>query len=233
MHTSMSHSPAYAKFQASKTIDLEKWREGEGYDMDAFAAMSQAERDAEADAAMALEHPDWRDLEVLGAHNSKQCIAHLRDLLLHPSVDTRAHALGVLIDGGHTPGSVPDGQLAHVIEAIDNDDDEGMTYALMLAQNHAGAMSKLALLRGAQEKPALALHFAAALLDLAGLSNDMAAFDPMFRPTLLRLLPDNAQSDRVAAFNEICRHMKIDPQSIPVAGDGKDRTWAEKIWPRA
>jgi hypothetical protein len=229
----MTPSDAYARFLSSKVIDHDQWREGEGYDLDAFAAMTQAERDAEAEAVIATAHPDWRDLEVLGAHGGKRCIEHLRDLLLHPSIDTRAHALGVLIDGGHTPGSVPDVQLAHVIDAIDNDDDEGMTHALLLAQNHAGPISKLALLRGMQSKPALALHFASALLDLAQLSDDMAAFDPKFRPTLLRLLPDNSQADRAKAFDEICRLMKIDPAKIPVQGDGQDFAWAEKTWPRA
>src|SRR5262245_59638252 len=193
--------------------------------------MLPAERDAEANAARAQSHPDWRDLEVLAAHGGKENIEHLRHLLTHPSIETRAHALGELIDHGHTPGTVADNQLAHVIEAID-DDDDGLTPALLLAQDHAGPITKLALLRGMLDKPAPSLHFASALMDLAGLSDDTAAFDPKFRPLLLRLLPDNAAADRTAALAEVCRLLGIDVHTIP-APDARDaRAWAERQWPR-
>jgi hypothetical protein len=229
----MTHSDAYQRFQSSRNIGYQQWHDGAGYDMEAFAAMTPAERDAEADAAIANVNPDWRDLEVLAAHGGRKCIEHLRGLLLHPSIETRAHALGELIDGGHTPGAVPDVQLAHIIDAIDNENDEGMTQALLLAQSHAGPISKLALLRGAKAKPALALHFVAALMDLAELSDDMAAFDPKFRPLLLRLLPDNAPADRAAAFGELCRLLGIDSSSIPSEDESQRWAWAERCWPRA
>ena len=158
---------------------------------------------------------------------------HLRGLLLHPSIDTRAHPLGVLIDHNHTPGSVPDVQLAHIIDAIDDDDEhEGMTQTLLLAQDHAGPISRLALLRGMLDKPNLALHFADALMNLADLSDDMASFDPKFRPLLLRLLPDNAAAHRDAALSEVCRLLGIDRQAMP-AEEHHQRTWAERQWPRA
>lgn len=50
----------------------------------------------------------------------------------------------------------------------------------------------------------------------------MAAFDPKFRPTLLRLLPDNNAGDRAAGFTKICRLLGIDPRKIPESG--ADRT---------
>ena len=228
----MTHSPAYSTFQASKTIGYEQWHDGIGYDLEAFEQMTQPERDAEGEAAAALEDPDWRDIEILGAHGGKKYYARLRDLLTHSSIETRAQALGTLIDHDQTPGSVADVQLAHIIDAIDNDDDEGMTQALLLAEEHAGPRSKLAMLRGAQEKPALSLHFASALLDMAGLSDDMAAFDPKFRPLLLRLLPDNDEADRKAAFKAVCKLLGIDPKSIPAPGSGKELAWAERTWPR-
>jgi hypothetical protein len=228
----MPHSEAYDRFLRSKQIGYDQWHDGTGYDLDAFAAMTPHERDEEARRAREAVSPDWRDLELLGAHGGEQSIKHLRDLLTHPSIDTRAHALDVLIDRGHTPGAVPDVQLSHIINAIDNDDDEGLTMVLLLAQDHAGPRAKLALVRGMIDKPALSLHFAATLLDLAGLSDDTAAFDPKFRPTLLRLLPDNAEADRVAAIQEIARLLKIDISALPEAGSGKDIAWADETWPR-
>jgi hypothetical protein len=227
----LPHSDAYEQFETSKDVGYDEWHEGIGYDLEAFAAMTPQERDAAAVDVRAMNDPDRRDLEVLGAHGSRESIEHLRHLLTHPAIETRAHALRVLIDRGHTPGAVPDVQLAHVLDAI-IDDDDGLTPALLIAQRHAGPMSKLALLRGAQSGPAIALHFASALLDLAGVSED-AAFGPKFRPVLLRLLPDNAAADRNAAFDEICRVLRIDPASIPKAGSGNEIAWAEKMWPRA
>jgi hypothetical protein len=227
----MTHTEAHQRFHASKTVGFDEWHDGEGYDLDAYAAMSAEDREAEAARIRGLSNPDWRDLEVLRIHGGRESIEHLRHLLLHPSIDTRAHALGELIDGGHTPGAVPDVQLAHILDAIE-DDEDGMTHSLLLAQNHAGPISKLALLRGAKGKPPLSLHFMSALFDRAELSDDMAAFDPKFRPLLLRLLPNNATDDRVEAFNECCGLMKIDPKAIPEPDDRGAWSWAEKTWPR-
>jgi len=227
----MSNSHAYNTFIASQTIGYEQWHEGIGYDMVAFARMTPEERDGVAAAIRAKADPDWRDMDVLGAHGSRESIERLRDLLTHESIECRAWALGVLIDTGHTPGSVADVQLAHIIDAVN--DDDGLTPALLLALEHVGPLTRLSLLRGAQNRPEVALHFAAALMDLDNLSDDMAAFDPRFRPLLLRLLPANAEPDRAAAFAQICGLLRIDPASIPESGMGHDIAWAEKMWPRS
>jgi hypothetical protein len=227
------HSDAHKRFEESKSIGHEEWHDGEGYDLRAYAEMTAVERETEARAVREMASPDWRDIEVLGAHGGKESIEHLRGLLLHPSIETRAHALGVLIEHNHTPGAVPDVQLAHIIDAISDDDEhEGMTQTLLLAQDHAGPISKVALLRGMLDKPHLALHFADALMNLASLSDDVAAFDPRFRPLLLRLLPENAPADREAALNEVCRLLDVDRKSFPTE-EHQQRGWAEQQWPRA
>jgi hypothetical protein len=227
------HSDAHKRFQESKSIGYEQWHDGEGYDLRAYAEMTAVERETEARAVRLMASPDWRDIEVLGAHGGSESIEHLRGLLLHPSIETRAHALRVLINHNHTPGAVPDVQLAHIIDAISDDDEpEGMTQTLLIAQDHAGPISKVALLRGMLNKPHLSLHFADALMNLASLSDDVAAFDPRFRPLLLRLLPENAPADREAALNEVCRLLDIDRKSFP-AEEHQQRGWAEQQWPRA
>lgn len=230
----MSQTDAYTRFLASKSIGYEQWHDGIGYDMKAFAAMAPAEQDHEVRIALEKNDPDWRDLDVIAAKNDRACVDHLRDLLLHPSVETRGHALSRLIDGGHTPGSVPDVQLAHIIDALPDDDDEypAMTQALYLAHAHGGPISKLALLRGAKEKRVLALNLSAALLDMKFDCPDTAAFDKRFRPLLLRMLPGNAENDREAAFREVCERLEIDANAIPERGDPHEFAWAEKTWPR-
>ncbi|HWB19946.1 MAG TPA: hypothetical protein VG711_06575 [Phycisphaerales bacterium] len=225
----MAHSDAHKKYLASKTIDYEKWHEGEGYDLNAFAQMTSEEREAEVQSICDMPSPDWRDLQVLRVHNTKQSIDRLRSLLARASMDVRVYALRELIKGGHTPGSVADVQLAHLLNEM-QDDDTGLTQALLIAQNYAGPMSRLALLHGARKHSSVALHFASALLDLAQLSDDLAGFDPKFRPALLKLLPECTQEERAAAFSKICAWLNIRENEIPEQGSGKERAWAEKQW---
>jgi hypothetical protein len=228
----MERSDAYKKFLASKQIAHDQWREGEGYDLHAFAQMTQEEREEVTCEIRQMPRLGWRDLDVLGAQGAPESIERLRHILAERGqpMRTRASALRTLIDNDHTPGSVADVQLSHLIDEIDDDDD--LLPALDLASWHGGAMTYLALLRGAQDRPSISLHYAARLLDVAKLSDDMAAFDPKFRPTLLRLLPDNDPADRAAAFNQICEWLGIEPADIPKRGAANERKWAEMKWPR-
>ena len=181
-------------------VGYEQWREGTGYDLDAFAQIAGPQRDEIARQMRDTATPDWRDLEVLGATRvarvDRAVAAHHRRAR-SANADSRQR-LCVLIDGGYAAGSVPDVQLAHLIDEIEDADD--LLPALDLASWHGGPITKLALLRGAHDRPSVSLHFAARLLDAANLSDDMAAFDPKFRPTLLRLRPDNNEQDRAVAF---------------------------------
>lgn len=111
----MAHSPAYERFVRSQQIGYDQWHDGVGYDLDAFAQMTPQERDAVAAATRANPKPDWRDMEVLGAHGGRASLERLRHLLAEGSARSRAWALGVLIDAGQMPGSVADVQLAHII----------------------------------------------------------------------------------------------------------------------
>ena len=86
----MAHSEAYRQFRDSQQMNHEKWHDGVGYDLDAFAAMTPDERDAVAAEALANPRPDWRDLEVLGAHRSRESLERLRHLLVDAPVGDRA-----------------------------------------------------------------------------------------------------------------------------------------------
>jgi hypothetical protein len=225
-------SEAYDTFRKSTDIGYEQWREGEGYDLDAFARMTPAERDEVVRVFLAKDPLDWRDMEVLAAVNSTEAFDKLRDqLTVHHTVQVRAWATRELIDmPGRMSGGVPDRKIADLVE--DCTDDDGLTTTLDLAQEHGGPWTKLALLRGAKDRPKVALHFASTLLDMAGLSDDMAAFDPKFRPTLLKVLPDSPGSDRAGAFAQVCRWLKIDPATIPERDSSDSLKWAEKTWPQ-
>jgi membrane protease subunit (stomatin/prohibitin family) len=133
--------------------------------------------------------PRWRDMEVLGRDNSTEAFDRLRDELAGGSAATRAWALREVNAAGRMTPSVFDRKLGQLLDDVTVED--GLTPALLLAGPEPGPHTRAALERGVRERPEVALHFAAALLDLAGLGGgDTAAFNPRFRPTLLKLLPN-------------------------------------------
>jgi hypothetical protein len=186
-------------------IGLDQWRDGIGYDMKAFVAMRADEQEAVVNEirSKGKGNLDWRDMEVLGFENSSESFDRLRDELVGGSADNRAKALRELNAAGRMTASVFDNKLAQVLDDVAIDD--GLTQALMLAADEAaGERTRAALERGVRERPRVALHFAAALLDLAGLGGPTTAgFNPRFRPTLLKLLPDEPAASREAAIAQV------------------------------
>ena len=212
----MANSEAYERFQKSTNIGYEEWHDGIGYDLDAYAEMTADEKDHVAQQLHARENLDWRDMEVLRLHGSRESFDKLRDLLATGTIDERAHALRELIEMGRMSGSVPDVQLAHVLDDID--DITGMTTALLIASQYAGPMSNAALLRGARDRRGVAVHFAGMVCYLAGVSDE--EFDWNLRPLFLRLGKGTPDSDRDAAFVELCGLAGVDPKQIPEQGLG-------------
>ena len=224
-------TPAHQTFRESMNTGRDRWHDGEPYDLSAFAQMSPEEKETVAREMLAKHQLDWRDMQVLAAVNSAKAFNKLRDLLdERQPVQVQAFALRELIGmPKRMGGSVADAKIRDLLERVTEHD--GLTTVLQLAEQHGGPWSKLALLRGVRERPGLAIHFASSLLDMAGLSSDMAAFDPKFRPTLLNLLPDSTPDERAAAFAKLCGWLDIDPATIPDRDGGQDIAWAEQQWP--
>jgi hypothetical protein len=84
-------SAAWKKFAGSLEMDMEKWRDGIGYDLEALAAMSEDERamikqwlrSRLTDGSRAI---DWRELEAAAALDDTEL---LRSLARHESRDVR------------------------------------------------------------------------------------------------------------------------------------------------
>ena len=212
----VASSEAYERFQKSKKIGYDEWHDGTSYDLDAYAEMTSEEKDNVAQELRARGNLDWRDMEILKLHGSRECFDSLRDLLATGSIDERADALRALIDMGKMSGNVPDVQLAHVLDDIDG--IAGMTTALLLASQHAGPMSNAALLRGVRDRRGVAANFAGMICFLAGITDE--EFDWKLRPLFLRLGEGTPDSDRNAAFAELCELAGVDPQRIPEQGRG-------------
>jgi hypothetical protein len=127
----MADSEAYERFLKSTNIGYEQWHDGIGYDLDAFAQMTLEEKERVVRDFRAKGSLDWRDMEILKLSGDRESFDKLRDVLATGSIDERASALRELIDMGKMSGSVPDVQLAHVLDAING--IAGLTTALTRA----------------------------------------------------------------------------------------------------
>jgi len=212
----MADSEFFQQFQKSRNIGYEQWHDGVGYDLEAFAAMSPEEKESVLSELRSKATLDWRDMEVLALDENRASFDKLRDVLASGSIDERASALRSLIDMGKLAESVCDFQLSHVLDDIDG--IPGMTIGLQLAQEHAGPMSNAALLRGARDRPGVAVNFAGMICYLAGASDD--EFDWNLRPLFLKMGEGETDAVRKDGFAELCKLVGVEPATIPEKGRG-------------
>ena len=212
---------ALRTFRASMKISYDDWKEGVGYDLDAFDKLSKADKGKIVREFIANDSLNWRDMEILARDASAASFDRLRDSMTsHHPVDERAHALRYVIEMGKASGSVPDAQLSHMVDAMGGDDPTATI--LDLIENHAGPRTIAAMLRGVRDRPGVGYHFASNLFVIAGLSTD--EWDWKHRPLWLRLGKDNTDEERTKAFVEFCQMLKIDPSDIPDEASGKGYT---------
>jgi hypothetical protein len=212
----VANSEAFERFQKSTKLGYDDWHDGTGYDLDAFSEMTSNEKERVVQEIRSKGNLDWRDMEVLRLHGDRESFDKLRDILATGSIDERAHALRELIAVGKMSGSVPDVQLAHILDDITG--IAGMTTALQIASEHAGPTSNAALLRGVRDRPGVAVNFAGMVCFLSGITSE--EFDWKLRPLFLRLGEGTPDDDRSAAFLELCNLTGVDPNHISEQGRG-------------
>lgn len=189
------NSPALRRFQESLQIDYEKWREGIGYDLEAFAELTAEEQ--ERAIARMIPPQGWREVEVLLASRSPGAKEALQ----------RASRTGPL-----------EVQLAIARLAPKLVNDEVRTQTLIRALASADIMGGLSqaldqieefhppaieaeLWRGLREREGdVAYHCAATLALIHGKIN--SRFDWTYRPLFLRFNTTDA-SERRAAEQEL------------------------------
>ncbi|CAN5402091.1 hypothetical protein BH10PLA1_BH10PLA1_15420 [soil metagenome] len=198
-------SPAYDTFRKSMKLDFDAWKEGTGYDMDAFDGMTADEKTAVVKEILArgTEEPlDWRDMEILSHENSREAFDRLRDELVGRSCDQQSKALRYTFQAERRMGeAVFDNMLARILDAVTSDD--GVTQSLICVDMYCGPRTKAALDRGMRERPDVAIHFACKLLNLAEVADDWVDFDPRYRPTLVKLLPGSRPAERAEALAKV------------------------------
>lgn len=193
------HSPAYQRFLDSMPMDLDRWRDGVGYDLSALAEMSPAERDSVESLLLARSNEDWRDIDALAALDSERARERLRLIAAKAPL---AMALVVL---DKAPSLVGEDDAARLVKrAFDEaSSPEALARATDLAETHHSPAVVGAILRRlmASEGPT-AYDLGALLLVIHGVM--ASRWDMDERPLLLEV----AESDparRCAAIEALVR----------------------------
>lgn len=194
-------SGAVARFVASRRIDYAKWKEGEGYDLQAIAEANPAERQVIETLLVHAPARDWRDVEALAALGTPGTEVALRRALESDLVTVRLAVLRFaphLISEPRRTRVLAEALASVVIFG-------GLTEALSLVAEHHPPEVLEALWRGVLEREGeVATHFAGMLLFLGGQSS--SSFDWNQRPFLLRFnTPDPAA--RAAARRELAERL--------------------------
>lgn len=71
-------SSAYQRFVDSMPMNLDRWRDGIGYDLAALEEMTPAERESVETLLLSRSNEDWRDIDALAALGSERATNRLR-----------------------------------------------------------------------------------------------------------------------------------------------------------
>ena len=213
----MARSDAFARFMASTDIDYEKWREGEGYDLDALGQLEGAERATIERWLLDRAGNDWRDLEGLLALGSASARDAVIDQLRHGKLEQRLSAATRLSDDQALLADVE----AAVVDGLRSAGlYEGLTHAFDLAVELRKPAMLAALWRATQRPESEAsVHAAARLAYLYGQA--ASDFDWELRPLFLRFGTAD-EAERAAATAELGKLCGVDPATF--LGAGSQRT---------
>jgi HEAT repeat protein len=189
-------------------IDVEKWRDGIGYDLDALRESVGAEREAIEDLLLAHSPRDWRDVEALALLGTDAARDALMDALYDADPEVRLAVVRYAPDLVSAPE-----RTESLVRAIRTAQAmEGLSQILDEAEEFHPPRVIDALLRGALEGDGTAaVHFAALLLYLHGQAEE--PFDWAQRPFFLRFNTDDSK-ERLEPFLELCAKIGVDPKTV-------------------
>src|SRR5262245_621802 len=186
-------------------ITMDEWRDGVGYDIQALEKVAEYERDelVELLDGMLKQHPDWREVEALGAIGTPAAKAALRAAAKRVNRETRLRIeeqLAKLQEPADIEGAI--------IDALRNTSlGSGLSTAIDLAEQNPSPRIQETLLdlalHGDEEQR---VHCAALALYLGGKADE--AFDWNHRPFFLRF----GESDRgiqIEAYRELCSRLGV------------------------
>ena len=190
---------AFDRFMASTDIGYDQWHDGEGYDLDALAELTGAERAAAEAWLLGRADRDWRDIEALVALGTAQARDAVVNQLRHGTIELRLAAARRLPED---PAIEEDREAAIVDGLATATVMNGLTTALDLAAEHRTAPIIDALFRAAlRDDRLMAVHAAALLLFLHGKATE--PFDWDRRSFTLQFGAEDPKVRR-AAFEQLC-----------------------------
>ncbi len=178
-------------------LDYQKWRDGEGYDLDALAEMNDLERaTVEKNLIARLSSGgDPRDIEALHFLGTPASYA---------AIEAARHSSNPVVAGAALlalSSDVPGAMEYDILRLLDQvKDASGLGRALRLAESCNTQRVRATLLSKARtaDDPVVRVHMAALLFFLCGKSDE--AFDWNDRPFFLRFA---LQADLPSAWNEL------------------------------
>lgn len=199
---------ALERFRASMIIDVEKWRDGIGYDLDALRESSGDQREAIEDLLLHKSPRDWRDVEALALLGTDAA----RDALVNALDDADPQVRLAVVRCAPDLVSVQE-RTESLVRAIKSAAPfEGLSQILDEAEDFHPPKVIDALLRAAFEGDQVAaVNIAALLLYLHGQAEE--AFDWAHRPFVLRFNTEDA-AERKAVFLELCARIGVDPKTV-------------------
>jgi hypothetical protein len=183
-------SPEYQRFLDSMIVGYEQWHDGDGYGLEALAALSPEERGSAETVLIAhlATKADWRDVEALASLGTAGAMAAVKAATKHGNREVRDHALEIMAAAG--PEQAGPGLEEDIVRAVERG-------ALDLAESHPTPRVKRALLDCARlADPTTRVNAAAMLMYLCGKAEE--AFDWNQRPFFLRFGTEDNQELRAA-----------------------------------
>ena len=189
-------------------MNVEKWREGIGFDLEALKNVTDSER---ASLVGMLEqrlaaNGDWREIEALGEIGTTEAKDAIRRAVKHGSPETRLYAANQLAKMDETQHLE-----SAIVEALRKTSlFGGLSEALDLAEENPSPLIQETLLdlalNGDEEQR---IHCAALALYLGGKAEE--AFDWNHRPFFLRF-GDNDRNIQIEAYKELCSRLGVTPK---------------------
>jgi hypothetical protein len=176
-----------ALFEASMVMDVEKWRDGLGYDVHLISDMNEVERLRVENLILGRGVSDWRDLEALDALATPRALEAIRTAQSSGNAELRLWA------ARYGPPSTD--LSATVVAALQAAEPfGGLSNALSMAVANPSDDVKQTLLRMANERTGAAAYgAAAALYEINGLIEDHNGFER--RDFFLRLTEPGPDKD--------------------------------------
>lgn len=195
------------RFRDSMSLNVERWREGTGYDLDAIRQATREERDDIERLLIGRGVLSWRDVEALAELGTPAAREALLAAMRSGDLETR---LDIVAYAPHLIGE--NEREACVVEAIENADGlDSLSKLLLLVERIRTPAVIGALLRGTlRHGGETAVHFAAILTWLHGRAG--SPFDWEQRPFFLRFHTENPD-ERHHAYLELCERLGIDPET--------------------